>query len=56
MCLEVNCPAISWIPTPGVNKNGRKRKGNSFINKDQCVGCEVCVQICEFNAIVPCPE
>ncbi len=56
LCLEVNCPAISWLPNPGVAKNGRKRKGVAFINKDQCVGCEVCRQICRFDAIVPCAE
>jgi indolepyruvate ferredoxin oxidoreductase alpha subunit len=56
LCLDVNCPAISWIPNPGVNKDGRKRKGVAYINKDQCVGCEVCLQMCEFASIVPCPE
>jgi indolepyruvate ferredoxin oxidoreductase, alpha subunit len=56
MCLNVNCPAISWLPNPGVSKSGSKRKGTSFINKDQCVGCEVCFQICEFNSILPNEE
>jgi indolepyruvate ferredoxin oxidoreductase, alpha subunit len=56
MCLNVNCPAISWLPNPGVSKGGSKRKGTSFINKDQCVGCEVCFQICEFNSILPNEE
>jgi len=53
LCLEINCPAISWSPNPGVAKNGRKRKGTAVINKDQCVGCELCTQICEFNGIIP---
>ncbi len=53
MCLQINCPAISWIPNPGRTKSGKKRKGTSFINKDQCVGCEVCIQVCEFGAIKP---
>jgi indolepyruvate ferredoxin oxidoreductase, alpha subunit len=56
MCLNVNCPAISWLPNPGISKGGSKRKGTSFINKDQCVGCEVCFQICEFNSILPNEE
>jgi indolepyruvate ferredoxin oxidoreductase alpha subunit len=56
MCLNVNCPAISWLPNPGISKSGSKRKGTSFINKDQCVGCEVCFQICEFNSILPNAE
>jgi indolepyruvate ferredoxin oxidoreductase, alpha subunit len=54
LCLDINCPAISWMPKPGVTKKGRKRKGIAFINKDQCVGCEVCTQVCEFEGIVPC--
>jgi indolepyruvate ferredoxin oxidoreductase, alpha subunit len=53
LCLDVNCPAISWRPGLGVAKNGRKRKGTSFINKDQCAGCGLCKQICEFEAIMP---
>ncbi len=56
LCLDINCPAISWTPKPGVAKNGRKRKGVAFINQDQCVGCEVCTQVCEFEGIVPCEE
>jgi indolepyruvate ferredoxin oxidoreductase alpha subunit len=56
MCLEINCPAISYRPGAGITKGGRKRKGTAFINADQCVGCEVCVQICEFESIVPCSE
>ncbi|MCX8110510.1 MAG: indolepyruvate ferredoxin oxidoreductase subunit alpha [Syntrophorhabdaceae bacterium] len=53
MCLEINCPAISWKEGEGQTKDGHKRKGTAYINKDQCVGCEVCVQICKFEAIVP---
>ncbi len=53
LCLQINCPAISWVPGPGVSKRGSKRKGTAFINKDQCVGCEVCGQICEFESIIP---
>ena len=53
VCLEINCPAISWQEGEGQTKDGHKRKGTGFINKDQCVGCEVCVQICKFEAIMP---
>jgi len=56
LCLDINCPAISWMPKPGAAKNGRKRKGVAFINRDQCVGCEVCTQVCEFEGIVPGEE
>ena len=53
MCLEINCPAISWQEGEGQSKDGHKRKGTSFINRDQCVGCAVCTQICKFEAIGP---
>ncbi len=52
-CLEINCPAISWQQGAGETTDGHKRKGMSFINMDQCVGCEVCAQACKFGAIVP---
>ena len=53
VCLEINCPAMSWLEGAGQTKDGHKRKGTVMINKDQCVGCEVCLQICKFEAIVP---
>jgi indolepyruvate ferredoxin oxidoreductase alpha subunit len=53
MCLEINCPAISWREAVGQTKDGHKRKGTVYINPDQCVGCEVCVQICKYQAIMP---
>ena len=53
MCLEINCPAISWKEGAGETKDGHKRKGTIIINPDQCVGCEVCVQICKYDAIEP---
>ena len=52
-CLEIGCPAISWQEGKGATKDGHKRKGTVFIKKGQCVGCEVCGQICKFNAITP---
>ena len=53
VCLEINCPAISWQEGAGQTKDGHKRKGTASINKDQCVGCEICAQICKFEAIGP---
>ncbi len=52
VCLEINCPAMSWLEGAGQTEDGHKRKGTVLINKDQCVGCEVCAQICKFEAIV----
>jgi indolepyruvate ferredoxin oxidoreductase alpha subunit len=51
-CLEINCPAISWQAGEGQTRDGHKRKGTVFINKDQCVGCEICAQVCKFETIV----
>ncbi len=56
LCLDINCPAISWVPKEGETKGGRKRKGTSHINQDQCVGCSICTQICEFDTILPQAE
>lgn len=56
ICLEINCPAISWQEGEGTTVDGHKRKGIAYINPEQCVGCEVCTQICRFEAIVPGPE
>jgi len=56
ICLNVNCPAISWVAEIGVTKDGDKRKGRAVINVDQCVGCAVCFQVCEFESIVPGDE
>ncbi len=53
VCLEINCPAMSWQAGAGQTQDGHKRNGTVLINKDQCVGCEVCGQICKFEAIVP---
>ncbi len=52
-CLEINCPAISWRAGDGLTKDGHKRKGTVFINRDQCVGCDICGQVCKFDSIVP---
>ncbi len=52
-CLEINCPAITWREGAGQTTDGHKRKGTVYINPDQCVGCEVCAQVCKFDAIVP---
>ena len=56
LCLDVNCPAISWSPEIGKTKAGRKRKGTAHINLDQCVGCGICMQICEYEGIMPQTE
>lgn len=39
MCLKVGCPAVFF------------KDGTSYIEPSMCVGCEVCMQVCKFNAI-----
>lgn len=39
MCMKIGCPAISM------------RDGKSEIDFTQCVGCNVCSQLCKFDAI-----
>ncbi len=56
ICLNVSCPAISWVAEEGITRDGDKRKGRAFINADQCAGCAVCFQVCEFESIVPLEE
>ncbi len=52
-CLEIGCPAISWIEEKGATKDGNTRKGTVSINRLQCPGCGLCAQICKFEAILP---
>lgn len=43
-CLGLGCPAIQWRSTEG-------GKGVSFIDPTLCTGCDVCRQLCKFDAI-----
>jgi indolepyruvate ferredoxin oxidoreductase alpha subunit len=52
-CLELGCPAISWIEQEGTDKEGKKRKGISSINRLLCPGCGLCAQVCKFESIIP---
>ena len=44
-CIKTNCPPLRMIPYEGFDKL------KSFIDKDMCVGCSVCAQVCPVNAI-----
>uniref|UniRef100_A0A831U0Q9 Indolepyruvate oxidoreductase subunit IorA n=1 Tax=Geobacter metallireducens TaxID=28232 RepID=A0A831U0Q9_GEOME len=44
-CLKIGCPAIEWQPAPD------GKKGKAFIDPLLCNGCDVCRQLCKFNAI-----
>ena len=39
MCMKIGCPAISM------------KDGKAVIDFTQCVGCDVCTQMCKFDAI-----
>ena len=44
-CLRIGCPAIEWQYGPD------GRKGKAQIDPLLCNGCEVCLQLCKFDAI-----
>jgi indolepyruvate ferredoxin oxidoreductase alpha subunit len=52
-CLELGCPAISWVAAEGITKNNKKRKGTVSINRTLCPGCGLCAQVCKFKSILP---
>ncbi len=39
MCLKVGCPAVFF------------KDGKAYIEQSMCTGCEVCMQVCKFDAI-----
>jgi indolepyruvate ferredoxin oxidoreductase, alpha subunit len=45
-CLKIGCPAIEWRPAADGS-----RKGKAWIDPLLCTGCDVCRQLCTFNAI-----
>ena len=45
-CLKIGCPAIEWRPAGDGSK-----KGKAFIDPLLCTGCDVCRQLCTFEAI-----
>lgn len=53
VCLDLGCPAISWVAGEGTTSDGKSRKGVAYINKPQCPGCGLCAQVCKFDAIIP---
>jgi len=53
-CVNLGCPAISFQKVEGemaVTKDGKKRKGISYIDPTLCPGCHLCYQVCKFGAI-----
>ncbi len=45
-CLKIGCPAIEWQPAADGSK-----KGKAHIDPLLCTGCDVCRQLCKFDAI-----
>ena len=45
-CLKIGCPAIEWRPAADGSK-----KGKAWIDPLLCTGCDVCRQLCKFDAI-----
>ena len=46
ICMKIGCPAISMSREP----DGKGKKAG--INRTLCVGCDVCTQLCKFDAFV----
>lgn len=44
-CLKAGCPAIS------VSGEANRGRGSASIDKNLCVGCEICARLCPFGAI-----
>ena len=44
ICLQLACPAITWVEH---KEPGKKGKGRARIDPLQCTGCEICLQLCE---------
>ncbi len=49
-CLNVACPAITWVAEEREVK-GKKRKGYALIDEYMCTGCGVCAAVCKEGAI-----
>ena len=43
-CLRIGCPAIEW-------RTGEGKRGQAWIDPALCNGCDVCRQLCQFEAI-----
>jgi indolepyruvate ferredoxin oxidoreductase, alpha subunit len=43
-CLKIGCPALAWKAVDG-------KKGKAVIDNLLCSGCDVCRQLCKFEAI-----
>ncbi|MFO8058934.1 MAG: thiamine pyrophosphate-dependent enzyme, partial [bacterium] len=56
LCFKVACPGIYWVEEEGtyVSKKGKEKKRPGYVSIDPlfCTGCEVCLQVCKFDAIV----
>ena len=46
MCLKIGCPAIEKHE-PGTDG----KKFDVVVNQELCIGCDLCTQMCKFDAL-----
>jgi len=49
-CLTIGCPAIEW------ETGADGSKGNCKVDRLLCNGCQVCMQLCKFDAFGVCDD
>ena len=51
MCMRIGCPAISLKGGAIDESDALGGKKHAAIDPTQCIGCDVCTQLCKFGAI-----
>ena len=51
---EIGCPGIGFDPDARGPRS--RERGQAFVDPSQCNGCDLCTQVCPFDAIAPAPE
>ncbi len=52
LCLDAPC--VESCPTQALSQNNET--GVVAVDEEECTGCELCIEACEFNSILMHPE